>query len=173
MVWLVTRSVVGAEFSTTEKLEEIGVTTFVPTRTKWIRPHCVRKRRLATYPLFPAYMFLLSEDIGETRARIRGRALRVGILSAGPGRGPLIIDYRDVNDLMRRKDAGEFQVLDMTIQREFKIGDLVVIIGGTLQDHRGAIIKRLNGIAYQVGIGNLKIMAKAEHLRPVNGEDKP
>jgi hypothetical protein len=73
---------------------------------------------------------------------------------------------------MRREDAGEFNSLDMTVQHEFKIGDLVVIIGGALQDHRGAIIKRVNGAGYQVGVGNLKITAKADHLRPANGEDK-
>jgi hypothetical protein len=117
-------------------------------------------------------MFVLSEDIGETRARIRARSLHVHILSAGFGRGPLVIGYDDINDLMKREDAGEFNVLDMTVQHEFKIGDLVVIIGGALADHRGAVIKRLNGAGYQIGVGNLKIMAKAEHLRLANGESE-
>jgi hypothetical protein len=143
MVWLVARSVVGAEFQTREKLQDIGVTAYLPIRTKWIRPRHVRKRKLSTLPLFPAYMFVLSEDIGETRMRIRGRALRVGILSAGPGHGPLIIGYSDINEMMRREDAGEFRELDLTKPREFRIGELVIVVQDhAFGGHRGAIIAK-------------------------------
>ena len=85
--------------------------------------------------------------------RIRARCVRARILSAGKDRGPLIISYDEINALMKREANGEFEALDMTKQHEFKIGDLVMIIGGALQDHRGAILRRLNGAGYQVGVG--------------------
>jgi hypothetical protein len=166
-MWLLARAFpVGTEWDARAKLERAGISTYIPVLRKWIKPRRVRKPKLAEYPLFGPHMFLISEDMGRTRAVIRSRRGCVRLVSAGKDRGALVIPYEDVNRLMREEAEGKFvfergSVTPVT----YKIGDVVLIIGGALQDRRGIVQQRLNGHLYRVGVGNLKVSAKAEHLR--------
>jgi hypothetical protein len=55
----------------------------------------------------------------------------------------------------------------MAQPQEFRLGDIVIIVGGALQDRRGMVTSRLNGHKYRLHIGSLAVEARAKHLRPL------
>jgi hypothetical protein len=126
--------------------------------------------RESAIPLLGSYIFLTStsdsDDVGRTRILLRERVTNVHLVSAGHDRGWLTIPYSDVNDLMRREDAGEFWVerTDTIKSQEFRVGDWVIVVGTGLDGKRGVVLKRFNATSYQVGVGNLSVTAKAEQL---------
>jgi hypothetical protein len=117
-------------------------------------------------------MFLLSEDAGRTRMLLRERVSVVKLVSAGKDRGPLILPDQDMVALWKREAAGEFLMenFDQSRPVEFRIGSVVLIVGGALQNRKGVVAKRMNGHAYKVDVGGLTVTAKAEQLQLVGDE---
>jgi hypothetical protein len=135
----------------------------VIARSGYLRRRC----KTIELPLLSPYVFLLSEDMGRTRGLIRERFSSVQLVSAGAGRGALVIPDNDINRLMADEAAGKFVYERFRAQPvEYRVGDMVLVVGGPLVDRSGMIQQRLNGHLYKVGVGNLTVTAKAEHLSP-------
>jgi hypothetical protein len=172
-MWVLASSVAGAEFTTRAKLDEIGVTVWVPVYRKRVPSRFRRKPKIVHFPLFSRYMFVCTEDVGATRALIRARATQVWILSAGRDRGPLEIGYKDVNDLMRREDNNEFDMLDRNgpTRLAVKLGEIVILCGAhPLEGRSGTVEARLaNGERYRIGVNGLVVTAGVDQIRRPNG----
>jgi hypothetical protein len=143
-MWLLARCFpVGREYEARAKLEQLGVFAWVPVLRKRIKPRYTRSPRIVELPLFGPYMFVLSDDVGRTRATLYERVKAVRFVSAGLERGLLILPDSDTVTLWRREEAGEFYAenIDLSKLREFKIGAAVLVV--QLNDRRGVVTKRL------------------------------
>jgi hypothetical protein len=166
----------GIEYKSRLRLENLGLIAYIPLLRRMIKPRYVHGLRELCLPLLGPYFFALpaDDDVGRTRLLLRERAKSVNPVSAGKNRGWLTVPYSDVNDLIRREDAGEFTFgrIDMSKPQEFRVGDWVLVVGTGLDGKRGVVLKRFNGHAYQVAVGSLRVTAKADQLQPAGSVDE-
>jgi transcription antitermination factor NusG len=132
-----------------------------------------RRPRIAEFPVFWRYIFVCTEDPGRTRMIIRAHSTKVRIMSAGDERGPLEVPYRDVNDLMRREGAGEFDLLKGGDPPPivFRVGDVVLVSEGLFANRQGIIKGQRNAGRWSVQINGYNALVPGEQLRAVEQSD--
>jgi transcription antitermination factor NusG len=173
-MWILSRTTPGAEFIARRRLEEVGIYAWVPVFRKKTHPRYRRKPKIVVLPLLASYAFICTEDAGKTRMIIRERVSSVRFVSAGQDRGPLEFGYRDVNDLMRREDAGEFDQIDFRKPVNIRVGDLVFVVNdGPFHGKQGHVTARRREDRFEVRVANLKIQAAAHHLQLVSDGPPP
>jgi hypothetical protein len=180
MSWLLARCKPGTEYVSRERLENLGVTCYVPLLRRMTRSRFMRRPRESAIPLLGPYVFALAlgrddndGDVGATRNLLRERIPSVRLVSAGQGRGWLTIPYADVNDLIRREDAGDFTFgrLDLSKPQAFAVGDWVIIVdrASGFEGRKGLVVKLVNAHAYKLQIGNLNVTARGDQLQRDDG----
>jgi hypothetical protein len=164
-MWLTLNALAGGEFAARERLTDLGLTVYVDTYKRTIRPRHTRKPRTVIYPLLPRYIFWQTEpeQLAEQRALIRARTQKIWPLRVRD-QGFLEVPSADIASLQTRQEAGEFDNLQRNETRSIRVGTLVFVISGPLQGHRGQVSAKLRKDTYRVDIGNLAVTVPGESL---------
>jgi transcription antitermination factor NusG len=130
--WAALRTAARWEKKLAGVLATAGVPVFLPLMTRFTTSH--GKRRAASVPIFPGYLFCSEADFLANKRLTPGTRAKIAQVLRPPDPGRLHTELRGISDLLTDRQLVQERLAG-------GVGDVVRVVGGPLAGNEGRIVR--------------------------------